>query len=183
MIKFNYLNEVKKEMKRVLSFWCKLSCLVLIFLSIYFFLNDPWRAKYKQVQVLANNYNSIPNKVISDDNTIIFYGQLTAYTSTCKGCIGFTKSGYDVRDGNIHYYDAEYGKLRIVAADSMIPLGSIVKITAHQLYDYTFMAIVLDRGKAINGDLLDLLFENEEEINKTMGRLNNVRYEILRCGW
>ena len=182
MIKFNYSNEVKKEMKRVLSFLSKGSFLILIILAIYFLANDPWRTEYKQGSVLAINYNSLPNKVVND-KTITFFGQLTAYAPTCKGCSGITASGYDVRDGNIYYNDAKYGKLRIVAADPKIPLGTVVKISAHQLYDYTFMAIVLDRGSAIKGELFDLLFESEEGLNETVGRLKNVKYEILRYGW
>ncbi len=169
-------------MKRVLSFWCKLSLLALIFSVLYFFVNDPWRKDYQQATILAIDYNSIPYKVINEDSLNTFYGQLTAYAPTCKGCSGITKSGYDVRHGNIYYYDLEYGKVRIVAADPKIPLGTIVKITSNY-FDYPFLAIVLDRGQAIKGDIFDLLFENDERLSEDIGRLKNVKYEILRYSW
>src|SRR5690606_22069426 len=49
----------------------------------------------------------------------------TFYTARCEGCTGITKTGIDVRN-TIHTPDG----YRIIATDpSLIPLGSIVKVT------------------------------------------------------
>lgn len=81
--------------------------------------------------------------------------QITHYTSGCNGCTGVTASGYSVR--NTIYYNG----MRIVAADPSIPLGTILKVTYSS--GYSFTAIVLDRGGAIKGNILDVLVGSKEE--------------------
>ncbi len=131
----------------------------------------------------AVKYNSVPYRVLSPKTLETFYGDLTGYGPDCRGCLGITASGYDVRDGNIYYNDEEYGPIRIVAADRRFKFGTIIKVTANNLYDYSFITIVLDRGGLIKGDVIDLLFEKEEGLRAVIGRQNNVKYEVLRFGW
>ena len=94
----------------------------------------------------------------------------SAYTSKCNGCTGITASGYDVR--NTIYYNG----YRIIATDnSIIPMYSIVKIEG-----FSEQFIVLDRGGAIKGHKVDILFPNKSEAYK-FGR-KNLKLEVIRYG-
>lgn len=76
--------------------------------------------------------------------------EATAYTADCKGCIGITKTGFDVRDKSIDH--------RIVAVDpNIIALHSIVEIKG--LGEYK----ALDIGGAIKGNRVDVLVESKAE--------------------
>ena len=112
-----------------------------------------------------------------------FYGTVTSYTAYCEGCIGITASGYNVLD-TIYYYDDLYGSLRVIAMDSSVPFGSIVRLSGFSNYP-DVLAIVLDRGGAISfsgSSQVDLLFDDyNSAIN--FGRNYNVTIEILRYGY
>jgi 3D (Asp-Asp-Asp) domain-containing protein len=96
----------------------------------------------------------------------------TAYTSKCKGCIGITKTGKDVRN-TVHHKGH-----RIVAVDpNVIPLHSIVKV---KVGDESFLAYALDTGGAIKGHKLDLLVETKSEAFE-FGR-QTVEVTIMREG-
>ena len=58
-----------------------------------------------------------------------FVGNLTGYGPDCYGCTsGKTSSGHNLRE-SIYYEDAEYGTVRILAADSYFPFYSIIKVS------------------------------------------------------
>lgn len=81
--------------------------------------------------------------------------QITHYTASCSGCTGITSSGYNVRD------TIYFNGMRIVAADPSIPLGTKLQVTYAN--GSSFTAIVLDRGGAIKGNILDVLVSSNEE--------------------
>ena len=109
-----------------------------------------------------------------------FTGKMTGYGPDCKGCGGGVACiRYNVRNGNIYYNDKDYGKIRILAADKKIPCGTIVRVSNLRGYK-DFYAIVLDRGGAIKGNLMDLLFVSEKSVD--IGR-ESVKYTIVRWGW
>lgn len=114
--------------------------------------------------------------------SVTFEGTMTGYGPDCKGCSGIVAcSPYqNVENGNIYFNDDEFGKVRILAADSKIPCGTIVKISNLKNYE-EFYAIVLDRGGVIKKTLFDLLFTNEKE-TFFFGR-NTSTYTIVRWGW
>ena len=111
----------------------------------------------------------------------VFNSTITAYEPFCIGCSGITASGYNVKETDT-YNDNEYGIVNVLAADSLIPFGSIIKFNINNI-DYK--AIVLDRGGAIGFNSysqFDLLFKNEEDaIN--FGVHENIKFEILRYGF
>ncbi len=117
-------------------------------------------------------------------NPVTFTGTLTGYGPDCEGCGGRVgcPPRQDVRNGNIYYNDREYGQIRIVATDPSIPCGTIVKISNLSFSKEPIVAIALDRGSAIKGLTMDLLFESEKSTN-FIGRQRNVFYEIIRWGW
>ena len=124
-----------------------------------------------------------------------FIGSLTGYGPDCYGCGGRTSTGYDLRE-NIYYDDAEYGTIRIVAADKYFPFYSIIRISNVPGME-PFIAIVLDRGGDVGwyrnsvsgeimfdsqkGTLFDLAFTTEKDPN-ILGKTNNVKFEVLRSG-
>lgn len=115
---------------------------------------------------------------------VAFVGQMTAYNPICVGCTGRVACppGQDVRNGNIYFNDATYGKIRILAADPAIPCGSIVKVTNVSFSDQPIIGIVLDKGGAIKGNIMDFLVTETDDMD-IVGRQRNVRYEILRWSW
>lgn len=103
--------------------------------------------------------------------------KLTHYGWDCKGCRGKTATGYNIKK-TIYYKDKQYGKVRIVAMCSKMPLYSIIKIKNYKRGgDIT--AIVLDRG--VGCSTIDLAVKNEKTSYK-YGIQKNVKIEILRRG-
>lgn len=115
---------------------------------------------------------------------ISFKGQMTAYKATCTGCTGkvYCPPRQDVRGDNIWYEDNTYGKIRILAADPNIPCGTVVNITNVSFSDEPIIGIVLDRGGAIKGNIMDFLVGPNDDMD-VVGRQRNVNYEVMRWGW
>jgi len=130
---------------------------------------------YEDFSLMIQNGNSHP---------VSFIGTLTGYGPDCVGCGG--KVGcpprQDVRNGNIYFTDYEYGTIRIVATDKSIPCGSIIRISNYKFASEPIIAIALDRGGAIIGKTMDLLYTSEEE-TVIIGRQYNIYFEIIRWGW
>ena len=115
---------------------------------------------------------------------ISFEGQMTAYKATCVGCTGKVSCPprQDVRNDNIYYEDSEYGSIRILAADPNIPCGTIVQITNVTFSSEPIIGIVLDRGGAIKGNIMDFLVGENDDMD-VVGRQRGVHYEVMRWGW
>lgn len=118
------------------------------------------------------------------DMPVSFTGQMTAYYPNCVGCTGYVycPPRQNVTNGNIYFNDNTYGNIRILAADYAIPCGTIVKITNLTFSNDPIIGIVLDRGGAIKGNIMDFLVSETDDSN-VIGRQKNVNYEILRWGW
>ena len=115
-----------------------------------------------------------------------YVGKITAYGPDCYGCSGITAKGYDVRNGNIYYNDATFGNIIIVASDSSIPFGSIIKIIGLSISEDPILAIVLDRGGMIGfaegkHSYFDLLYKSEADAY-SFGR-PTATFELLRSGY
>lgn len=149
----------------------------------------------KVVQVGINgvvaNYNGSQiilqqpqNEIIERGEKILytFNGSLTGYGPDCPGCSGRVGAGQDVRGGNIYYNDAKYGKLRIVAADKKLPYGTVLRIRDSRISTEPIMAIVLDRGGAVKGNLLDLLFASSSEVPPATTQ-SNITVDVIRLGY
>ena len=137
---------------------------------------------YEKLKIVSNT-NDI--KKYGSEYKIEFTGTLTGYGPDCEGCIGvvYCKPHPNVQNGNIYYNDEEYGKIRIVAADYSIPCGSIVKISNFKFMEYKdFYGIVLDRGSAIVGLTMDLLYPSEDD-TIIIGRQRNIKFTIERWGY
>jgi len=146
-------------------------------------------SQIEQIEDLKENIKAI--KVFSTDEIklnqnkkISFIGTLTGYGADCEGCSGIVgcKPYQNVSNGNIYYNDNKYGKIRILAADTSIPCGSIIKISNYKFINDDFYGIVLDRGSAIVGLTMDLLHESEDD-TVIVGRQYNINFEIIRWGF
>lgn len=113
-----------------------------------------------------------------------FTGTLTGYGPDCVGCSGVVacKPHPNVKNNNIYYNDHEYGKIRILAADRSIPCGSIIKISNFKFIGDDFYGIVLDRGGAIVGLTMDLLYPSEND-TVIIGRQYKINFKIERWGY
>ena len=132
---------------------------------------------------LVTNTNDI--KKYGKNHKIEFNGTLTGYGPDCPGCSGivYCRPNPNVLNGKIYFNDTDYGKLRILAADYSIPCGSIIKISNFKFVDGNeFYGIVLDRGSAIVGLTMDLLYPSEKD-TQIIGRQRNIHFSVERWGW
>ena len=115
-------------------------------------------------------------------------GNMSAYGRDCcspdPNRQGITASGYNIKISGMYYYDATYGRVRILASDKNFPLYSIIKI--NDPIDGEYRAIILDRGdKNIGIDrkfMFDLVVESQEWARLYYGVHKNNNFEILRIG-
>lgn len=139
----------------------------------------------KEIETLKLVKNTSDIKKYGKNFQIQFIGTLTGYGPDCPGCGGmvYCKPNPNVQNGNIYYTDLQYGKLRILAADYSIPCGSIIKIENYKFIPGNeFYGIVMDRGSAIVGLTMDLLYPSEAD-TVIIGRQRNIRFTIERWGW
>ena len=122
--------------------------------------------------------------VAQTGNVASFIGKITGYGPDCKGCGGSSACPprQNFKNGNIYFNDEIYGKVRVVAADRRLPCGSIVRIHNISIYNEPIIAIVMDRGGAVKGKHLDLLFETEKNM-QGMHTQANIQFDILRVGF
>ncbi len=137
-----------------------------------------------QVLMVMPVNNMKEASVYGPTTPISFTGQMTAYKANCVGCTGKVSCPprQDVRNGNIYFQDPTYGTIRILAADPAIPCGTIVQITNVSFSADPIVGIVLDRGSAIKGNIMDFLVA-EIDSTDTVGRQRDVHYEVIRWGW
>ena len=138
-----------------------------------------------QYETLKTVYNTKDISTFGPKLKVQFKGTLTGYGPDCEGCGGHVGCypNQDVRNGNIYYTDKEYGRIRIVASDRSIPCGSIIKIENFRFNNYEpFYAITLDRGSAIVGLTMDLLYSSEAD-TVIIGRQYNINFTVERWGW
>lgn len=161
------------------------------------FAQNKNNVKSVQAVHIVNKYNSLlenekPVEVrtlqeavkIAPKKNVAFSGNMTAYGPDCKGCGGRTSCPprQNLSNGNVYFKDKDYGTVRILASDSTIPCGTIVKISNVSITKSYIYGVVLDRGSAIKGKTMDIMYESERKAS-SFGRQYNVRYEIVRWGW
>jgi 3D (Asp-Asp-Asp) domain-containing protein len=95
-----------------------------------------------------------PQETIEASNPVITV-DATAYTASCEGCSGITKTGVNIKDNP---------EEKVIAVDpNVIPLGSEVYVEG---YGY---ATAEDIGGAIDGNEIDVFIPTEQEA-KNWGR-------------
>lgn len=114
-------------------------------------------SKEKMVEELEESLRIEKERVTSlsvslDSSPRVMTMTATAYTAYCKGCIGITKTGQNLRK-NPH--------LKVIAVDpKVIPLGSRVYVEGYG------EALAGDTGGAIKGDIIDVFIPKREEALK-----------------
>lgn len=121
--------------------------------------NDKLQKKESEVNSLTKKLRKLeerksePNHVHRTGSSLQLVA--TAYTPYCAGCSGTTSTGENVTDNPF------IGGRRVVATDpSIIPTGT--KLTVHTKSG-SFQAIASDKGGAIKGRKMDVLFMTEHE--------------------
>ena len=130
--------------------------------------------------VLVGTYVPAPppipqvNTTTPTDSTETFNASVTAFLPTCEGCSGITANGTDVRNTST-FYDTTFGTVRIIAACRRFPFGTIIYI------QNVGKSVVLDRGRAVTGNVLDLLML-EGQNPWQFGR-QSLQAQVVRIGW
>ena len=115
------------------------------------------------------------NVAAAGDPLSSFTANVTAYLADCPGCSGRVAcNGRDVRQ-NIHFDDSTFGSVRIVAAGHQFPCGTIMNI------DGIGLAVVLDRGGAVTGNVLDILMGQGS--NPWQFGRQSLYARVMRLGW
>ena len=117
----------------------------------------------------ANVNNNTPSTSLES-----FTASVTAYLATCSGCTGITANGTDVRNTST-FYDSTFGTVRILAADRRFPFGTIIYVSG------IGHGVVLDRGGAVTGNVLDLLMGSYADPWQ-FGR-QSLQAQVIRLGW
>jgi site-specific DNA-cytosine methylase len=133
--------------------------------------------KKKTTKKVATTTKKVIKKTTSKVTNTKGSYKLTHYGWDCKGCGGNTSIGYNVKH-TIYYNDKQYGKVRICAMSSAMPLYSIIKIKNYKLGGDITCAVI-DRG--VGSGVIDLLVESEKKSSQ-LGIQRNVQIEILRKG-
>lgn len=117
------------------------------------------------------------------DPIYTFVGELTGYAGDCPLCSGYLACPprTNVLKEGIYYKDKTYGTVRIAASSKNYPCGTIIRFNVNKISSEPIIAIILDRG--VGGNDIDLLTENEEYAIKSVGRVRNTTFEVLRRGW
>ncbi len=112
-----------------------------------------------------------------------FKGDLTGYAGDCALCTGYLACPprTNVLKEGIYYKDKTYGTVRIVASSRNYPCGTIIQFKVKKLSSEPIVAIILDRG--VGGNDIDLLTESESYAIKSIGRVRDLEFEVLREGW
>ena len=123
---------------------------------------------------------NIKNDIYSAKET--YTGDLTGYGADCPLCGGTLACmpSLDVLHGNVHYEDATYGTVRIVASSQNLPCGSVIRFDSPRISSESVVAIVLDRG--VLGTNIDLLEASEADAVNNVGR-SRITYDVIRKGW
>lgn len=115
-------------------------------------------------------------------------GSMSAYGTDCCSLDpekqGHTSSGFNIKQNGMYYYDATYGKVRILAADDNFIFYSIIKVK--DPIDGEYYAIILDSGDKNIGIgrkfMFDLVVESQDWASKYYGIHHNITFEVLRIG-
>lgn len=112
-----------------------------------------------------------------------FSGDLTGYAGDCPLCSGYLACPprTNVLKEGIFYKDKIYGTLRIAASSKKYPCGTVIRFNVNKLSSEPIIAIILDRG--VGGNDIDLLTESQDFATKSVGRVKNLSFEVLREGW
>lgn len=112
-----------------------------------------------------------------------FTGDLTGYVGDCPLCSGYLACppNTNVLKEGIYYNDTTYGNVRIVASSKNYPCGTILEFEVGKISNEPIIAIVLDRG--VGGNDIDLLTDSQDYAIKTIGRVKNQEFKVLREGW
>lgn len=131
------------------------------------------------------------NKIVENGSVstgVSFTGKLTRYGADCYGCGTRTAAGLyvtvnGVKNENKATLTYNGGEYYVLAADSSIPFGTIVKVSNHGFnIPDPFYGIVLDRGGAVTGTTMDVFCGSGPNPLFGGGTSYSTHYEIVSMG-
>ena len=112
-------------------------------------VSEPFPVSAKPVIAQAKKKSAPVMKLTSSTSVKEITVKATAYTASCKGCSGITKTGVNIKDNP---------NKKVIAVDpSVIPLGSKVYVEGFG------EATAADTGGAIKGNRIDVFIPSEED--------------------
>lgn len=159
----------------------------------------PKQQDIKQETVLVEEQIPVIDKkeeiIKETKNEDVYVGRLTGYGPDCYGCSGTgnlacrTKNGdkHSLVTNGIYYEDDTYGKIRILAAATAFPCGTIMEVTKEGYPPY--YGVVLDRGGTMNSEwskgnmFVDLAYEKNALSGSDQLTGTNITFKIIRYGW
>jgi len=112
-------------------------------------VSEPFPVSAKPVIAQAKKKSAPVMKLTSSTSVKEITVKATAYTASCEGCSGITKTGVNIKDNP---------NKKVIAVDpSVIPLGSKVYVEGFG------EAIAADTGGAIKGNRIDVFIPSEED--------------------
>ena len=179
-----------------MRFICRLLQFIIVICVCYFMHSSTFvyhtTVDANNVNVLKNiDYQTFENEQLASYQESIytpissFNAELTGYGADCEGCSGILACApiTNVFEKGIYFEDATYGTVRVVAASREYPCGTIMRFKNKKLDDEPIIAIVMDRGGVIVDNRLDLLTESEAYSEKYVGRIYDLKVDVLRRGW
>lgn len=138
--------------------------------------NELMKLRYEKVLKEKAKKLKAKTQSISRGGYKTIYVTATAYTSSCRGCLGITKTGHSVRS------TIKYKGHFIIAVDPrIIPLNSLVKVYPKDREP--FIAYAIDTGGLIKGHKIDFLIStNNSNVAFDFGIQEDVKVEIVREG-
>ena len=112
-------------------------------------VSEPFPISAKPIIAHAKKKSAPAIKLTSSTSTKVITVKATAYTASCEGCSGITKTGINIKDNP---------DKKVIAVDpAVIPLGSKVYVEGFG------EAIAADTGGAIKGNRIDIFIPSEQD--------------------
>lgn len=182
-------------MKKYIISRIKMTIEIILVVGIIFILNKENIIESTLTVAMNTDFDKTVDKDILEESQYGLYkegifspiysfkGELTGYVGDCPLCTGYLACPprTNVIKEGIYFKDKQYGTVRIAASSRNYPCGTIIKFRVNKLSQEPIIAIILDRG--VSGNVIDLLSETEEYAIKSVGRVKNLEFEVLREGW
>ena len=128
------------------------------------------------------------------EEAYFYSSRVTSYGADCVGCGGGTPAGIAISTTGVRQSDGTwkdgitYDGYYLIAASSTLPLCTLVEISDHKFNGQgltpgePFLAVVADRGGAVQGSTIDLFTGSEYYPSVRNGKRSNVKVSIVDFG-
>lgn len=149
----------------------------------------PYSTEVIEAQPIVMSYGSEVK-----EEAYFYSSRVTSYGADCVGCGGGTPAGIAISTTGVRQSDGTwkdgitYDGYYLIAASSTLPLCTLVEISDHKFNGQgltpgePFLAVVADRGGAVQGSTIDLFTGSEYYPSVRNGKRSNVKVSIVDFG-